>query len=174
MKRLIVTAAFLSLTSYSWLPAYAGAVHKWIDADGVTHYSDTAPESPATQVSMIDIPERNPVKTSVDNDYYSIRNQWQRLHKERLEQQKLELEKDRQKAALQSTTPEVVYVRESHEKRYGVAYLGSFHHRYRQRRLHKRHKRHHGFMSKRRYRRGKTPPGLHAGRLKPGSYKLAQ
>lgn len=174
MKRLIVTPALLLLTSYTWLTAYAGAVHKWVDADGVTHYSDTAPDSPATQVSMIDIAESNSVKTNVDNDYYSIKNQWQRLHKERLEQQKLALEKERQKAALQTTTPEVVYVSESNENRYALAYLGSFHHGYRQRRLHKRHERHHGFTSKRHYRNGKTPPGLHLGRLKLGSYKLPQ
>ena len=93
MQRSIATRSLLILLGFILLPAQAAVVHKWIDADGVTHYSDTAPGSSPAQVSIIDIPERNLVKTDVDNDYYSIRNQWQRLYKERIEKQKLELAK---------------------------------------------------------------------------------
>lgn len=155
------------------LPARAAVVHKWIDADGVTHYSDTAPGSSTTEVSVIDIPERNWVKTNLDDDYYSIRNQWQRIYKEGLAKQKLELEKTRQKAASEAATPQVVYIKESHEKQYAIGYLGSFHRRYGRNRLHKKHKHHHGY-SRNRYYRGKTPIGLHPGRLKLGSYRLSQ
>lgn len=173
MMRSIITPA-LSLLMVSLLHcAHAAVVHKWIDADGVTHYSDKAPGPAVTDVSMIDVPSGNSDKTDVKNGYYSIKNQWQRVHKERLEQQKLELERDRQKAVLQSTTPPVVYVDESAEERYAVAYLGRFHHRYRHGRLHKKQKRHRGFTGKR-YSRGKAPIGLHAGRLKLGSYRLSQ
>ncbi|MDH3635174.1 MAG: DUF4124 domain-containing protein [Gammaproteobacteria bacterium] len=154
-------------------PAHAEVVHKWIDADGVTHYSDTAPVSSTTQVLVIGIPARNLVKTDVDTNYYSIKNQWQRLYKERLEKQKLELEKARQKAALEAATPQVVYIKESHEKQYAIGYPGSFHRRYGRNRWHKKHKHHYGY-SRNRYYRGKTPIGLHAGRLELGSYRLSQ
>ena len=171
--RSIITTALLLLMVSLLLSAHAAVVHKWIDADGVTHYSDEAPGSAVTDVLMIDVPAGKSDKTDTKNDYYSIKNQWQRVYKERLELQKLELERDRQKAALQSTTPRVVYVNESSDKRYAFAYLGRFHHRYRHGGLHKRHKRHRGFTGKR-YSRSKAPIGLHAGRLKLGSYRLSR
>ena len=171
--RLIITTAFSLLMVSLLLSAHAAVVHKWIDADGVTHYSDEAPGPAVTEVSMIDVPAGNSDKSDAKDDYYSIKNQWQRVYKERLERQKLELERDRQKAAIQSTTPQVVYINESSDERYAVAYLGRFHHRYRHGRLHKRHKHHRGFRDKR-YSRAKAPIGLHAGRLKLGSYRLSR
>lgn len=173
MKRSIASQSLLVLVGCVLLPAHATVVHKWIDADGVTHYSDEAPGPAVTDVSMINVPVGNSDKTDAKNDYYSIKNQWQRVYKERLERQKLELERKRQKAALQSTTPQVVYINESSDKRYAVVYPGRFHHRYRHGRLHKRHKRHRGFTGKR-YSRTKAPIGLHAGRLKLGSLRLSR
>ena len=172
MKRPITTQSLVILLGLM-LPAQAAVVHKWIDADGVTHYSDKAPGSSAAQVSVIDIPEPNLVRTDVDTNYYSIRNQWRRLYQERLDKQKLELEKARHKAASEAATPQVVYINESHEKQYAIGYLGSFHRRYGRNRLHKKHKYHHGY-SRSGYYRGKTPIGLHPGRLKLGSYRLSQ
>jgi len=173
MKRPIATRCLVIILGYILLPAQAAVVHKWVDADGVTHYSDTAPGSPTTQVSVIDLPEPNWAKTNVDDDYYSIRNQWQRIYKERLEKQKLELEKARQQAASEAATPQVVYIKESHEKQYAIGYPGSFHRRHGHKRLHKKYRRHHGYV-RNQYHRGKTPIGLHPGRLKLGSYRLSQ
>lgn len=173
MKRSIATQGLVVLLGCLLLPAHAAVVHKWIDADGITHYSDVAPGPAITDVSMIDVPTGKSDTTDVKDDYYSIKNQWQRVYKERLERQKLELERDRQKAALQSTTPQVVYINESSDKRYAVTYLGRFHHRYRHGGLRKRHHRHRGFKGKR-YLRAKAPIGLHAGRLKLGSYQLSR
>ena len=164
MKRSITTQTLFLILSCALPPAYATVVHKWVDADGVTHYSDKAPAPGTTQVSMIDVPESNSINDGVKNDYYSIKNQWQRVHQERLEREKLKLEKARQEAAQQATTPQVVYISESHEKQYGIAYFGSFHHRYGYNHRHKKYKRHRGFARKK-YRRGKPPIGLNAGRL---------
>ena len=173
MKRPIATRSLVIILGYILLPAQATVVHKWIDADGVTHYSDEAPGSSTSPVSVIDIPQRNRVKTNIDDDYYSIRNQWQRVYKERLEKQQLESEKARQQAAPEAATPQVVYIRESHENLYAIGYPGSFHRRYGRNRLHKKYRRHHGY-ARSRYSRGKTPIGLHPGRLKLGSYRLSQ
>ncbi len=173
MQRSIATRSLLILLGFILLPAQATVVHKWIDADGVTHYSDTAPGSSPAQVSIIDIPERNLVKTDVDNDYYSIRNQWQRLYKERIEKQKLELQKARQEDGSQVPTPQVVYINESHQKRYAIGYPGSLHRRYGPNRRHKKYQHQPRYSRKRNYR-GKAPIGLHAGRLKLGSYRLSR
>ena len=157
------------LSSCVFAPVSAAVVHKWIDEKGVTHYSDAAPETPATMVTRIDLRDRNPAKNSVKNDYYSIKNQWQRLHKERLEQEKLKLEKARQEAALRSAEPQVVYIDEPREKQTAVFYQGSYHPRYGHGRSHKRHKRKPGYRNKW-YYRGGAPAGLHAGRWKGSSH----
>ena len=169
MQRLINHLAFILLSSSLFLPVSAAVVHKWVDEAGVTHYSDAAPETPATAVTKIDLDDREPAKSSVKNDYYSIKNQWQRLHKERLEQEKLKLEKTRLEAALRSAEPQVVYVNEPREKQTAVVYQGWFYPRHGYGRLHKRHNHQRGYRKKW-YYRGGAPAGLHAGRWKGSSH----
>jgi len=154
-------------------PAFAAVVHKWVDADGVTHYSDEAPEPSMAQVTKIDLPEAKTAKARVENDYYSIMNQWQRVHKERLEQEQLKLEQARQQATSQPVTPEVVYVNGAYDDRYVVAYPGQLYRRHKHNRYYKKIGRR-GNGSKRHLPGGKTPVGLHAGRLKLGSYRYLQ
>jgi len=169
MQRLINNLTYILLSSCIFLPVSAAVVHKWVDEKGVTHYSDAAPETPATMVTKIDLRNRKPAKSSVQNDYYSIKNQWQRLHKERLEQEKVKVEKTRQEAALRSAEPQVVYINEPREKQAAIVYQGSFHPRHGHGRLHKRHNRQRGYRNKW-YYRGGAPAGLHAGRWKGTSY----
>ncbi len=137
-----------------------------------THYSDEAPVAAITQVTKVDVPEPRTVKGGVDNDYYSIRNQWRRLHHERLEYERLKLEKARLKAVQKMATPQVVYVNESRQPQYVVVYSGSFDRRHRFGH-HKHNKRHYSRATKGQMR-GKFPPGLHPGRLKLGSYSQLQ
>jgi len=169
MQRLINNLTFILLSVCIFLPASAAVVHKWVDEKGVTHYSDAAPETPATTVTKIDLRNRKPAKSSVQNDYYSIKNQWQRLHKERLEQEKLKLETTRQEAALRPAEPQVVYINEPRERQVAIVYQGSFHPRHGHGRLHKRHNRQRGYRNKW-YYRGGAPAGLHVGRWKGTSY----
>ncbi|MBT8435054.1 MAG: DUF4124 domain-containing protein [Gammaproteobacteria bacterium] len=169
MQRLIINLSFVLLCSGIATPVSAASVHKWVDDKGVTHYSDAAPETPATTVIKIDLGNRKPAKSSVNNDYYSIKNQWQRLHKERLEQEKLKLEKSRQETALRSAEPQIVYINELREKQIGVVYQGSFYPRQGHRRLHKRDNHQPGYRNKW-YYRGGAPAGLHAGRWKGSSH----
>ncbi len=170
MQRLINNLTFFLLSSCIFLPVSAAVVHKWVDEKGVTHYSDAAPETSATAVTKIDMRNREPAKTSVANDYYSIKNQWQRLHKERMELEKLKLEKTRQEAAQRSAEPQVVYVNEPREKQTAVVYPGSYHRGHGHGRLHKRNNHQRGYRSKW-YYRGGAPAGLHAGRWKGSSYR---
>jgi len=169
MRRLIINLTFVLLSSCIFPQVSAAEVHKWVDEKGVTHYSDAAPETPATMVTKIDLRNRKPTIASVKNDYYSIKNQWQRLHKERLEQEKLKLEQTRQEAALRSAEPQVVYIKEPREQQAAVVYQGLFHARHGHGRLHKRPNHQPGYRSKW-YYRGGAPAGLHAGRWKGSSY----
>jgi len=130
------------LASSLLTPASAAVIHKWIDADGITHYSDEAPA--ATPVTLIEttVPE-----TAAKNDgYYTIANQWQRMRHERQQREKIILEKARLEAARQlreAPQPEVIYVQEPAVKRYSVYYPGLTHRRHGKYRSH-RYLRHRG------------------------------
>ncbi len=99
--QLIVLATALIIHSYAW----GASVHTWVDAHGVTHFSDTPPTD-ESQVEVIHMQDFDAASAS-GNDYYSISNQWQRLREERLSLERLHLEKKKARA---TTQPEVVYV----------------------------------------------------------------
>ncbi|WP_244859993.1 DUF4124 domain-containing protein [Nitrosococcus oceani] len=140
-------------------PVFARNVHKWIDDKGVTHYSDEAPSSSATQVTLIQVPSSYP---AVENNYYSIANQWQRLHQKYIQREKIKLEKAKQKAAQQPTSPQVIYVNTPDRFQYGIAYPYFFHrnlkHHGRQHRLSRHHKGNHATHHRKK----------HANRFLPG------
>ncbi|ADJ29742.1 DUF4124 domain-containing protein [Nitrosococcus watsonii] len=140
-------------------PAFAGSVHKWIDDNGVTHYSDEAPSSSATQVTLIQVPSSYP---AVEDNYYSIANQWQRLYKKHIQREKIKLKKAKQKAAQQPPSPQVVYVSTPDQPQYGTVYPSIFHrslkHHKFQHRLGRHHKGNHGTHHRKK----------HAYRLIPG------
>ncbi len=76
--------------------AQASVVHKWIDADGVTHYSDEPPAASVTDLEQIELPTPPARAPGEPEDaYYSIANQWQRMHRERIELEKARAERDR-------------------------------------------------------------------------------
>ena len=73
--------------------ASAAQVYTWVDAVGVTHFSETPPPNPATDTQLVDI---QPPPTSTDapaKDFYSVINQAERMEKSRLANEKLAAEK---------------------------------------------------------------------------------
>ncbi len=145
-------------------PAQADIVHKWVDADGVTHYSDDPPENAATEATAIEVPVPTARETHPEDDYYSIANQWQRMHQERLARDKIALEQARVRAARESsrrqaetsTSSETRYA--DRDRGHGYSWYGYGHRPYRP------HKR---ASIPRKY-----PPGLHPGRnVGLGGYK---
>ncbi len=74
--------------------AQASVVHKWVD--GVTHYSDEPPPANATGFERIDLPTPPaPVANNSREDYYTIANQWRRMHRERIEIERVRAERPR-------------------------------------------------------------------------------
>lgn len=119
------------MISCALLPAYAAEVYKWADARGITHYSDEAPTSSTTPVSLIEVPATNSVTVDAESDYYSIANQWQRLHNERIAREKIKLEQAKLKAAQQPASSQTVKINEPQEKQYVAVYPGNIHRRHR-------------------------------------------
>lgn len=61
-------------------PAAALEIYKWIDADGVVHYSESQPERPtATPVESFRIASTNSPAYDPDDYYWSILNQAERI-----------------------------------------------------------------------------------------------
>ena len=118
--RLLVTILACSTA----LPAFAVGVHKWVDEDGVTHYSDKAPE--ATETTLIDLPDPAAPQAGddgIEDGYYSISRQWERMNRERLEREKLELERAKIAAARQPSPPSTIYVENAGEDRIVPVYV---------------------------------------------------
>ena len=109
----------LLLGAASGFAAQAGVVHKWVDADGTTHYSDEAPIDAQLQVNRIEIDESEQAAVKSTDDYYSIANQWKRMHRERLERDRIALEKARLRASKQ-VVERVVVQQPATETRYLV------------------------------------------------------
>ncbi|MEX2482608.1 MAG: DUF4124 domain-containing protein [Gammaproteobacteria bacterium] len=97
--------------AFAFAAAEAVTVHTWVDADGVTHFSDQAPatEMPA---EVFDIAVTQP--TDAAADYYSIANQWARLRAERdaADARALVRQRLRTEAAAAAAPPAVEVIRE--------------------------------------------------------------
>ena len=170
MNRIDALPIIAILMNSVLLSAYAANVYKWVDAKGITHYSDEEPASSTTQVTLIDVPATQSVAVNAENDYYSIANQWMRLHEELIKREKIELEKAKQKAALQPLAPQIVYVNEPNVNRYVVAYPGLFHRRHDRSRFHHKPKHYSGDMPGK-HPQGEGSGGLHWKGSRLGSYK---
>ena len=83
------------LLAFAAIDGNATVVHKWVDADGVTHYSDKPPPSPVSDFERIRLPTAPAVAALRHDDYYSIANQWQRMLRERIEIERARLERHR-------------------------------------------------------------------------------
>lgn len=80
LRNLIVTFPIILCAFFS--AAHAVTVHKWTDANGVTHFSDEpAPHGTVSDTLSLEKLDTNSAATN--EDFYSIANQWQRLKAER-------------------------------------------------------------------------------------------
>jgi hypothetical protein len=74
------------------IQADAGTIYTWVDAHGVTHFSESPPPDPAVRPAMIDLRPLPPPPSDYD-DYYSVIRQAERMERRRLENEKLEAER---------------------------------------------------------------------------------
>jgi hypothetical protein len=104
MKSLSIASILAILANGLVGGANAATIHKWVDQNGVTHYSDHAPDLPVNAVTRIKIDEQGRAlgaPQSTTENYYSIANQWQRINQERLQRQQLELQRAAARTAVQ-------------------------------------------------------------------------
>ena len=75
------------------LPVSAAQVYTWVDDAGVTHFSETPPPNPATDMQRVNIQPPTASPDIPDDDFYSVINQAARMERTRLSNEKLAAEK---------------------------------------------------------------------------------
>ncbi len=170
MVRLIVLLGIAVIISFASSPAYTADVYKWVDADGITYYSDEAPPVSPNPISLIELTATYPVTVDPEKDFYSITNQWQRLNRARIEREKLKLERIKLEEAQQPVTPQIVYNGEPQDKQYIIAYPGTTYHRHGHKRFFRKGRHHIIGMHKKRLKESR-PGKMHSGKLSLGSYR---
>lgn len=94
-------------------PASAAEVFKWVDDEGIPHFSDQMPAAQNTKVSRIVLAANNPANYDPLEDQYSIRNQAARTSKayKKVEEKREERAADRAEAAERATQYEQQFIR---------------------------------------------------------------
>lgn len=78
--------------------AAGDTVYTWVDAEGVTHFSDMPPATNTAapgDITTIALPEGYPAAVDPAADYYSVTNQWQRMRAELAATEELALQRER-------------------------------------------------------------------------------
>jgi hypothetical protein len=86
-----IPAGLILLLAFSL--AGAGEIFTWVDASGITHFSETAPDEAATGVAEVELPPAPTGVPDTGENYYSVINQAARMEARRLENEKLRAER---------------------------------------------------------------------------------
>ncbi|NKB36045.1 MAG: DUF4124 domain-containing protein [Gammaproteobacteria bacterium] len=108
-RHLLVPFVFV-LTGSLAFPLSAVSVFKWVDSEGVTHFSDETPghDNMTDQLSQYTIEENFPENRDPDEDYFSIVNQWKRTSDEREARLKSQAERREARRARVPTQTQVL------------------------------------------------------------------
>lgn len=90
-KRTSIQAQLILLLAVS--TAAAGEIYTWVDAGGVTHFSETAPLDPASGAAQVELDPAPAARPQTADDYYSVINQAARMQARRLASEKLRAER---------------------------------------------------------------------------------
>ena len=90
----------------------AAQVYTWVDGSGVTHFSETPPAERAADTQLIDITPTEAPASNVDNDFYSVVNQADRMETRRLENEKLAAEKKQASAEASKARAEAAAIQQ--------------------------------------------------------------
>jgi hypothetical protein len=126
-------------------PAGADQVYTWIDAAGVTHFSDESPEDSALEIDRLHMSTPAEADRVSGDDYYSVINQATRMEARRLESAKSNALRKRAEAEARRADAEALATIEINLKdyseddtRYYPLYPYYPHHRHHKSRKHSR------------------------------------
>jgi hypothetical protein len=112
---LLVSVALAALQ-----PAAAQEIYRWVDEQGVVHFSDTAPAAASGEVSTLTLEDTTPANYDPEQDIYNLAATGQRMQSLR-EEMAAEREARRERAAAQP--PAIVQYPEPQHYGYPYDYL---------------------------------------------------
>lgn len=93
------------------LPAHAEPIYSWVDADGITHFSELPPPGPY-EAMQLDLPPY-PAASPPDDEYFSVINQAARMQAQRLERERLEAQRRQAEAEARRAYAQALAAREA-------------------------------------------------------------
>lgn len=117
MKNLFIAASILSGLCLVVSPSYAQTVKKWVDEDGVTHYSDQKPAGAEGDVKEIDVPDANVTEFESEEASERIQKQLQQLEQDREAREAEAKAKEEARALEESIEREPLIVEEKKKKK---------------------------------------------------------
>ncbi len=126
MKFSILVLSILILPSLGVSPALAQTIQKWVDEDGVTHYSDKKPAAGEVEVKEVEIPEAN--VTIIDSKEITerVKKQAQQLEQERKAREQAAQEKEEARAVEEAMEREPMVAEEKKKKNKSKNYDGPY------------------------------------------------
>lgn len=82
LKIIIISISLIALSAVA-LEAHAQTVKKWVDEEGVTHYSDQGPAEKGAEVKEIEVPDASVTEFESESVNERINKQLQELEKDR-------------------------------------------------------------------------------------------
>ena len=126
MNNLAITAALLFALSFVALPANAQTVKKWVDEDGVTHYSDQQPAE--GEAEEIEVPDANVTEFDSQSAQERIEKKLEELEAERKAREQAAEQREKTEALEEALQREPLVSEEDKKKkkRKGIDYDGPY------------------------------------------------
>jgi hypothetical protein len=99
------------------IPASAQTVKKWVDEDGVTHYSDQKPAGAGDGIREIEVPDANVTEFESEEANKRIENQLRQLQQDRKSREAESEAKEEARALEESIEREPLIVEEEKKKK---------------------------------------------------------
>jgi len=116
MKNSAISAIILCTLSFTSSPLHAQTVKKWVDEEGVTHYSDQEPVGGEAEVKDIETPEGSVTEYESEAVDKRIQKQLQQLEQDREAREQAAEEKERARAIEEAIEREPLVVEETKKK----------------------------------------------------------
>lgn len=117
MKNPVFTTILLFSLSCTASLLHAQTVKKWVDEEGVTHYSDQEPVDGGAEIKEMDVPEGSVTEYESEEVDQRIQKQLRQLEQDREAREQAAAEKERARAIEETIEREPLVVEEKKKKK---------------------------------------------------------
>lgn len=117
MRIPVIVTSILFGCSLAAIPASAQTVKKWVDEDGVTHYSDQKPAGAGDGIREIEVPDANVTEFESEEANKRIENKLRQLQQDRKSREAESEAKEEARALEESIEREPLIVEEEKKKK---------------------------------------------------------